>query len=89
LKMLPKVFMNFRDLCLPHVDSFGQVLLNFSHEQCLMNCDLQTWFDILNFQRELLRHYGVGAIHIIEMVAFQDTELNVASLASTLIRLIL
>ena len=90
LKTLPAVFINFRDLCLPWVhDGLTQPLVQLSHESCLKNGDLDTYFELLHFCQKLLRSYGIGALSTIAAVAFQDTELSVSFLLSILVRLIL
>jgi len=32
LRMLPAVFVNFRDACLPYIQDLSPILLKFSHE---------------------------------------------------------
>lgn len=49
LKTLPKVFVNFRDLCLPYVPSLTEHLLHLSHESCLRNGDLDSYLELLCF----------------------------------------
>ena len=90
LRTLPIVFVNFRDLCLPWIqDALTQPLVQLSHESCLKNGDLDTYFELLHLCQKLLRAYGIGSLNIITAVAFQDTELSVAFLLSLLMRLIL
>ena len=64
-------------------------LLQLSHEQSLKNGDLDFFFSVLDLTESLLDHFGVGALPVLENVAFQDTDLNVSSLLSLLIRVVL
>lgn len=70
LRALPAFFVNFRDICLPYVADMTSLLLKFSHEQALINCDLHTWFEILKALRTLLCLYGIGAVETVRQVAF-------------------
>ena len=65
----------------------NRTLVRISHE-CLINCDLDLYFDLLNFTQRITDFYGVGALKITQDVAFQDTELNIGCLLSLLIRMI-
>lgn len=89
LKTLPKVIVNFRDLCMPWVPTLTQPLVRLSQESCLRNGDLDTYFELLTLCEKLLRSYSVGALPTVTAMAFQDTELSVSSLVSLLMRLIL
>lgn len=89
LKALPKVIVNFRDLCLPWVATLTQPLVQLSQESCLRNGDLDTYFELLKLCEKLLRSYSIGALPTVIAMAFQDTELSVSSLVSLLLRLIL
>ena len=64
-----------------------RTLVQISHE-CLKNCDLDLYFDLLTFTQRLTDFYGVGALQITQEVAFQDTELNIGCLLSILTRII-
>ena len=89
LKTLPCVMLNFRELCLPFIHGLAQPLVLLSQESCLKSGDLDSYFDLLKLLSKLLKSYGIGAINIINDVAFQDTELSLSFLLSLLIRLIL
>jgi len=70
LKVLPSVFINFRDLCVPWVAGLTQSLLSLSQEACLKCGDLDTYFELLVLCRKLLTSFGIGAISIISEVVF-------------------
>ena len=55
----------------------------------MRNCDLDLYFEILTFTEHLIEYYGVGALPILQEVAFQDTDLNVGNLLSLIVRIIL
>jgi len=74
-------------LALPWITNMEETLVKLSHE-CLKNCDLDLYFDLLTFTQSLTDFYGVGALQITQEVAFQDTELNIGYLISVLIRMI-
>jgi hypothetical protein len=64
-------------------------LVNFSREFCMQKCDMDIYFEILNISAYLASNFGIYAtISSLPQVAFQDTDLNVGSLASLLVRLI-
>ena len=46
------------------------------------------YFEILTFSQRLIDFYGIGALSIVQEVAFQDTDLNVGSLVSLLTRIV-
>ena len=66
---MPLVFSNFRDLSLPWIASMQRSLVSLSHE-CIRNCDLDLYFELLTFTRRLTDFYGVGALGIVQEVAF-------------------
>ena len=70
LEILPSVFVNFRDLCLPWIPTLAGPLTALSHEALLKSADLDTQFKILDLCKQLLRWYGIGALPIISQVAF-------------------
>ena len=67
----------------------SDILLQLSHEQSLKNCDFDFYFSLLSLIASLVDHFGVGALPVLQNVAFQDTDLNVCHLVSLVIRLIL
>ena len=46
------------------------------------------YFELLTFTQRLIDFYGIGALSIVQEVAFQDTDLNVGSLVSLLARIV-
>lgn len=70
IKVLPKVFVNFRDLCLPYVTQLKDPLVRLSQESCLKQGDLDTYFELLSLCKKLLRSFGIGALSTINAVAF-------------------
>ena len=70
LALLPGVFTNFRDLCMPWIDLLRTPLLKFSQQSCLKDCDMEVYFEILELLAILMKSYGVGSIDIVKEVAF-------------------
>ena len=70
LRTLPKVFVNFRDLCLPYVTGLSNPLVQLSHESCLKQGDLDTYFELLSLSKKMLRSFGIGALSGISALAF-------------------
>ena len=48
----------------------GGPLLLLSHEHSLKNCDLDFIFSLLDLIGSLVDHFGVGALPVLENVAF-------------------
>ena len=89
VRIIPQVFGNFGGLCAPYLMETTDQLVNFSREFCMQKCDMDIYFEILNVSAYLASNFGIYAtISSMPQVAFQDTDLNVGSLASLLVRLI-
>jgi len=51
LKVLPKLFNSFRDLCLPFLPQITSAVVDYSRDVCLKRCDIEAYFEVLDFCR--------------------------------------
>jgi hypothetical protein len=89
IRLLPSLFVNFKNLCMPFLGRIRQSVTAYFRNVCLANNDVDSFEGILNFVRSVSDTYGVSALRFVQELAFGDNDLNVGGIISIIVRLIL
>jgi hypothetical protein len=89
IRLLPSLFVNFKNLCMPFLGRIRQSVTAYFRNVCLANNDFDSFEGILNFVKSVSDTYGVSALRFVQELAFGDNDLNVGGIISIIVRLIL